>query len=93
MLKITRRAGERIIVGDDIIVTVLEVSGSTARIGIEAPAAVRIFREEIWVAVKRENEAAASAAAETTLPDVPPDAAVPPSPPAGNVQVISPAAE
>lgn len=64
MLKITRRAGERIIVGDDIIVTLLEVSGSTARIGIEAPAAVSIFREEIWVEVKRENEAAAAAAAD-----------------------------
>ena len=93
MLKITRRAGERIIVGDDIMVTLLEVSGNTARIGIEAPAAVRIFREEIWVEVKRENEAAASATADAALPDLPPDTAVPPSPPAGTVPVIASAGE
>jgi carbon storage regulator len=62
MLKITRRAGERIIVGDDIVVTVLEVSGQTARIGIEAPRDVSIYREEIWIEVKRENEAVAGAA-------------------------------
>jgi carbon storage regulator len=62
MLKITRRAGERIIVGDEIIVTLLEISGQTARIGIDAPRAIPVYREEIWVAVKSENEAAASAA-------------------------------
>jgi carbon storage regulator len=62
MLKITRRAGERIIVGGEIIVTLLEVSGQTARIGIDAPRAIPVYREEIWVAVKSENEAAASAA-------------------------------
>jgi carbon storage regulator len=86
MLKITRRAGERIIVGDDIVVTLLEVSGSTARIGIEAPAAVPIFREEIYVEVKRENEAAARAAAD--LAALPGEAG---EPPAGGVQVVKPA--
>jgi carbon storage regulator len=69
MLKITRRAGERIIVGDEIIVTLLEVSGQTARIGIDAPRAIPIYREEIWVEVKRENEASADAAA-VELPSI-----------------------
>jgi carbon storage regulator len=69
MLKITRRTGERIILGDDIIVTLLEVSGQTARIGIDAPRAIPVYREEIWVEVKRENEEAAKATA-TPLPDV-----------------------
>lgn len=68
MLKITRRPGERIILGDDIVVTLLEVSGQTARIGIDAPRAVPVFREEIWVEVKRENEAAAGAAAAELAP-------------------------
>jgi carbon storage regulator len=68
MLKITRRAGERIIVGDEIIVTLLEVSGQTARIGIDAPRAIPIYREEIWVEVKRENEAAAGA--DASLPAI-----------------------
>jgi carbon storage regulator len=62
MLKITRRTGERIILGDDIVVTLLEVSGQTARIGIDAPRSIPVYREEIWIEVKRENEAAAQAA-------------------------------
>jgi carbon storage regulator len=62
MLNITRRRGERIVFGDDIFVSVLEVSGQTVRLGIDAPRSVRIYREEIWLAVKRENEAAAGAA-------------------------------
>jgi len=70
MLKITRRTGERIILGDDIIVTLLEVSGQTARIGIDAPRAIPVYREEIWVEVKRENEAAAADARDASLPKV-----------------------
>jgi carbon storage regulator len=70
MLRITRRAGERVIIGDDIVLTVLEVSGQTVRLGIDAPRSLPIFREEIWVAVKRENEAAAKAAPDLALPGV-----------------------
>jgi carbon storage regulator len=69
MLKITRRAGERIILGDDIVVTLLEISGQTARIGIDAPRSIPVYREEIWIEVKRENEAAAKAAS-SPLPEV-----------------------
>jgi carbon storage regulator len=69
MLKITRRTGERIILGDDIVVTLLEISGQTARIGIDAPRSIPVFREEIWVEVKRENEAAA-AALDAALPAI-----------------------
>ena len=48
-------------IGDEILVTVMEVSASTVRLGIEAPRGVSIFREEIWLAVKEENRAAAAA--------------------------------
>ncbi len=61
MLRITRRAGERVIVGGDIVVEILEVRGGTVRLGIDAPRSVSIYREEIWIEVKRENEAAAHA--------------------------------
>ena len=60
MLIITRRPGERIVLGDDIVVTVMEISGQTARIGIAAPRELPVYREEIWEAVKAENQAAAS---------------------------------
>ena len=70
MLRLTRRAGERIVLGDDIFIEVLEVSGQTVRLGIDAPRSVRIYREEIWLEVKRENEAAAQAASGAELPIV-----------------------
>jgi carbon storage regulator len=71
MLRISRRAGERIMLGDDVVIEVLEVRGQIVRIGIDAPRAVPIYREEIWLEVKGENQAAADAAATGELPDIP----------------------
>jgi carbon storage regulator len=62
MLIITRRAGEEIMLGDDIVVEVMEIVGSTVRVGIQAPRAVPVYREELWDLIRAENEAAASAA-------------------------------
>ena len=59
MLIITRRPGERIMLGDDITVHVMEIVGNSARIGIEAPRSLPVYREEIWAAVKEENQASA----------------------------------
>ena len=59
MLIITRRAGERIMVGDDIVVEVMEIVGNSVRIGIQAPRSVGVYREEIYTAVRDENRAAA----------------------------------
>jgi carbon storage regulator len=61
MLVITRKTGERICIGDDVTVTVLDVAGSSVRLGIEAPGDVRVYRYEIWVQVQEENRAAAQA--------------------------------
>ena len=69
MLRITRKTGERVMLGDDVVVEVLEVRGQTVRLGIDAPRSLVIYREEIWLEVKRENEAAASAAS-APLPSV-----------------------
>ena len=69
MLRITRRVGERIILGDNVIIEVTEIKGQSVRIGIDAPRSLPIYREEIWLEVKRENEAAARSAS-GTLPDV-----------------------
>jgi carbon storage regulator len=69
MLRITRRVGERIILGDNVIIEVTEIKGQSVRIGIEAPRSLPIYREEIWLEVKRENEAAARSA-DGKLPDV-----------------------
>ncbi|NLJ56751.1 MAG: carbon storage regulator CsrA [Firmicutes bacterium] len=63
MLILTRRKGESIIVGDDIEIFVLEVSGNTVRLGVEAPREVSVHRREIYEAIQQENIAAARAAA------------------------------
>ena len=62
MLIVTRRAGEKVMLGDDIVVEVMEIVGNTARIGISAPRSLPVYREEIWEAVRSENLAAAKAA-------------------------------
>jgi carbon storage regulator len=72
MLRISRRAGERIMLGDNVVIEVLEVRGQTVRIGIDAPRVIPVYREEIWLEVKRENQAAAEAAGGGELPDITP---------------------
>jgi carbon storage regulator len=69
MLRVTRHAGERVIVGGDVVIEVLEIRGTTVRLGIDAPRSVSIYREELWLEIKQENEAAANADVE--LPALP----------------------
>ena len=47
MLVLTRKAGERIVIDDSIVVEVLEVQGNRVRIGIQAPQGVTILRQEL----------------------------------------------
>jgi carbon storage regulator len=68
MLIITRRAGEKIMLGDDTVVHVMEIVGNSVRVGIQAPRSVPVYREEIWNAVRDENRAAADAPADLPLP-------------------------
>jgi carbon storage regulator len=62
VLIITRRPGEKIILGEDISIQVMEIVGNQVRIGIQAPKSVPVYREEIWEAVRAENQAALEAA-------------------------------
>jgi carbon storage regulator len=52
---------------------VLEVSGSSVRLGIDAPGEVPVYRHEIWLAIKEENAAAALAPASSVPTDIPPN--------------------
>ena len=61
MLVLTRKAGERILIGEDIVITVLESHRDGVRIGIDAPRGVRIQRNEIVEAVTEANVAATHA--------------------------------
>lgn len=59
MLILTRRVGETVIVGSDVMVTVLGVKGNQVRIGVNAPTDVSVHREEIYQKIHEETSAQA----------------------------------
>jgi carbon storage regulator len=61
MLVLTRKTGEKIVIGEDITITILDVRGDGIRIGIDAPRGIKIQREEVLLAVAEANVAAAGA--------------------------------
>ncbi len=63
MLVLTRKKGERVMIGDDIVVTIIDVRGDGVRIGFDAPRGVSIQRAEVLAAVSAANTAAAKAPA------------------------------
>ena len=56
MLILTRRVGEKLIIGENVTVTVLGVRGNQIRIGIDAPRDVTVNREEIYQRILKEKE-------------------------------------
>lgn len=75
MLVLTRRPYQQIMIGDDIVVNVVDVNGENVRIAIEAPKDVKIFRGEIYKAILEENRKAADAAADIDLSQAMPEGA------------------
>jgi len=59
MLVLTRRAGESVMVGDEVVITVLEVRGEVIRLGIQAPRSVQVHREEVYRELQKANREAA----------------------------------
>ena len=55
MLILTRKLGERITIGDNIVITLLEITGSQVRLGIEAPKGISIHRQEIYERIRQQN--------------------------------------
>ena len=56
MLILTRRIGEKLVIGENVIVTVLGVKGNQIRVGIDAPRDVQVHREEIFLRILKERE-------------------------------------
>ncbi|MCL2880011.1 MAG: carbon storage regulator CsrA [Treponema sp.] len=62
MLILSRKISEKIMIGDDISVSVIEIRGDQVRIGVDAPRSVKVFRQEVYDAIKAENKAASESA-------------------------------
>lgn len=61
MLILTRKAGEAIMIGDDIVVKVLGVRGGQVKLGVEAPRTLPVHRQEIFERIRAEREDASGA--------------------------------
>ena len=59
MLVLTRKEGEGFLIGDDITIKIVEIKGNNIRIGIEAPQDKKIYRQEVYDRISRENLEAA----------------------------------
>lgn len=58
MLVLTRKTGQKIIIANEIEITILETKGDSVKIGIEAPKQIPIYREEIFEEIRRSNRQA-----------------------------------
>jgi len=56
VLVLTRKGNQSIMIGDDIEISVLAITGEKVRIGIEAPRSVPVFRKEVWVDIQKDRE-------------------------------------
>ncbi|THB62545.1 MAG: carbon storage regulator [Spirochaetaceae bacterium] len=68
MLVLARKKNERILIGDQIEISVIEVKGDQVKLGIKAPNHVPVYRHEVYEAIQSENLEAARSAADS-LPD------------------------
>lgn len=58
MLVLSRQRDESIIIGDNVVVTIVDVRGDKVRLGIEAPIEIPVHRQEVYEAIQRENRQA-----------------------------------
>lgn len=64
MLVLSRQRDESIIIGDNVVITVVDVRGDKVRLGIEAPVEIPVHRREVYEAIQRENRRAAEISAD-----------------------------
>lgn len=59
MLVLSRHRDESIMIGDNVVVTIVDIRGDKVRLGIDAPQDIPVHRREVYEAIQRENERAA----------------------------------
>ena len=58
MLVLSRHRDESIMIGDDVVITIVDIRGDKVRLGIDAPQDIPVHRQEVYEAIKRENQKA-----------------------------------
>ncbi|MDR2518590.1 MAG: carbon storage regulator CsrA [Spirochaetaceae bacterium] len=58
MLILSRKVNEKIMIGEDISISIIEIQGDHIRLGVDAPKTVKVFRQEVFDAIKAQNKAA-----------------------------------
>lgn len=71
MLVLSRQRDESIIIGDNIVITVVDIRGDKVRLGIQAPTEIPVHRQEVYEAIQRENGGEVSAAVKPPKPRKP----------------------
>jgi len=71
MLVLSRYRDESIFIGDDIVITVVDIRGDRVRIGVQAPPSVSVHRQEVYEAIKKEKPVSTSRTETATLPSSP----------------------
>lgn len=66
MLVLTRKVNERIMIGEGVEISIVEIRGDQVKIGVVAPKDVKVFRYEVFEAIQAENRAAAASGAQAT---------------------------
>ncbi len=66
MLVLSRHRDESIMIGDDVVVTIVDIRGDKVRLGIEAPQSIPVHRQEVYEAIQRENRRATQTGAGAT---------------------------
>ncbi len=59
MLVLSRHRDESIMIGDDVVITIVDIRGDKVRLGIDAPQHIPVHRQEVYDAIQRENQKAA----------------------------------
>ncbi|MDR2398595.1 MAG: carbon storage regulator CsrA [Spirochaetaceae bacterium] len=58
MLILSRKVNEKIMIGEDICISIIEIQGDHIRLGVDAPKTIKVYRQEVFDAIKSENKAA-----------------------------------
>ncbi len=70
MLILARKLNEKLVINDDIVISVIEIRGDQVKLGIEAPKNVKVYRREVFIAIQEENKLAAESPVQLPLIDI-----------------------